>query len=238
MVNYLARFLPRLSEVIQPITKLTRKDQAWIWGEEQDRAFTEIKKLVTQAPTLMYYDVDKPLIIQCDASKQGLGAVLLQDGKPVAYASRALRDAETRYTQIEKEMLSIVWSLERFDQYTFAKHTTVQRDHKPLEALMKKPLSKAPKRLQGMMMRLLRYDVDVIYRKGADMHLADMLSRAFLPETSTEQHEFEYVNATKHLPIKAERLKQIQEATNQDETLQTLQKVIIHGWPDLWFTTM
>ena len=232
MVNYLARFLPRLSEVIQPITKLTRKDQTWTWGKEQDRSFTEIKKLVTQAPILMYYDVNRPLTIQCDASEKGLGAVLLQDDKPVAYASRALRDAETRYAQIEKEMLAIVWSLERFDQYTFAKHTTVQSDHKPLEALMKKPLSKAPKRLQGMMMRLLRYDVEVRYRRGADMHLADMLSRAYLPETSTEQHEFEYVNATKHLPVTAERLKQIKEATNQDETLQTLRKVIIQGWPE------
>ena len=71
-----------------------------------------------------------------------MGAVLLQDGRPVVYASRALRDIETKYAQIEKEMLAIFWSLERFHQYTFGKHIVVQSDYKPLESLMCKPLSK------------------------------------------------------------------------------------------------
>ena len=80
-----------------------------------------------------------------------------QDGRPVVYASRVLRDTETKYAQIETEMLAVVWRLERFHQYTFVKHIVVQSDLKPLESLMCKPLSKAPRILQGIM-HLMKYD--------------------------------------------------------------------------------
>ena len=89
--------------------------------------------MVTEAPILNYYDLSSPLAIQCDASQKGLGAALLQNQKPVANASRALTDTETRYAQIEKEMLAIVYALEKFNQFTFGRHVTVYSDHKPLE---------------------------------------------------------------------------------------------------------
>ena len=92
--------------------------------------------LVTLAAVLTYFDVNKPLTIQCDSSEKGMVAVLLRD-------SRALREAETRYAQIEKELLAIVWSLERFQQCTFGKLTVIQSDHKPLGSLTRKPLSKS-----------------------------------------------------------------------------------------------
>ena len=78
-----------------------------MWGPEHEKSFTNVKKLVTLAPVLTYFDVNKPLTIQCDSSEKGIVAVLLRD-------SRALHEAETRYAQIEKELLAIVWSLERF----------------------------------------------------------------------------------------------------------------------------
>ena len=93
-------------------------------------------------------------MIQCDASSKGIGSVLLQNDRPVAYASRALTDTETRYATIEKEMLAVVFSFEHFHQYTFGRHTVVISDHKPLEMIARKPLSKAPKRLQGMLLTL------------------------------------------------------------------------------------
>ncbi|KAK3737844.1 hypothetical protein QZH41_004781 [Actinostola sp. cb2023] len=151
-VNYLAKFLPKLSDVMLPIRELTRKDVEWQWSEKQEKAFAEVKRAVTEAPVLRYYDPKKDLEIQCDASQSGLGATLMQEGKPIAYASRALSECETRYAQIEKEMLAIVYSLEKFHQYTFGRLVKVQSDHKPLEAILKKPLSRAPQRLQGMMM--------------------------------------------------------------------------------------
>ena len=77
-------------------------------------------------------------------SQKGLGAALLQDGRPIAYASRSLSDTEQRYAQIEKEMLAIVFALEKFNQYTFGRHVRVSSDHKPLESIPSKPLAVAP----------------------------------------------------------------------------------------------
>ena len=231
-VNYLAKFLPKLSDVMEPIRQLTRKDVPWNWGSPQKKVFDMIKNLVKDAPCLKYFDSTKPLAIQCDASEKGLGAALLQNGLPICYASRALTDVETRYAQIEKELLAIVFALERFHQYTFARHVIVSSDHKPLESILKKPLFKAPRRLQGMLMRMQQYQVTVVYKPGKEMHLADTLSRAFPSgnEDASPQEEFEQINLVNYLPITNDRLSQIRENTSC-EALQLLKEVILKGWP-------
>ena len=215
MVTYLATFLPKLSTVMEPIRRLTKQDVEFKWSEEQDKAMDEIKKLVTTSPILAYYDPKKELVIQCDASSTGLGAVLLQDGKPLGYASRALSATECEYAQIEKECLAIVFSLERFHQYTFGRRTIIHSDHKPLEMIVRKPLHKAPKRLQGMILRLIQYDIEVVYKKGKEMYIADTLSRAYLPEDIHHRDHFSKINAVGHLRIREERLKQLKLQHNQ-----------------------
>ena len=124
----------------------------------------------------------------------------MQGGQPVACASRAMTDTETRHAQIEKEMLAIVFSLEKFHQYTFGRHTNVESDHKPLEAILDKPLSAAPRRLQGMMLRIQDYDITVKYKKGKEMYVADTLSRAYVTTSQNMQEEFEHVNMVSFLP--------------------------------------
>ena len=104
-----------------------------MWGKKQDEAFTEVKTKVTQAPVLAYYDCKKLLQIQCDASMNGIGSVLMQDGHPISFASKALAPTESRYAVIEKEMLAALFSLKKFHQYTFGNRTTVFSDHKPLQ---------------------------------------------------------------------------------------------------------
>ena len=232
--NYLAKFLPQLSDVMEPIRQLTRKDVPWNWSNPQQTAFEKMQHLVKNAPCLKYFDSSVPLVVQCDASEKGLGAALLQNGQPICYASRALTDVETRYAQIEKEMLAIVFSLERFHQYTFARHVTVHSDHKPLESILKKPLYKAPRRLQGMLMRLQRYEVHVIYKPGKLMYLADTLSRAFPAPNGdpSPQEDLEQINMVKYLPISDHRLTEIRESTARDESLQLLKDVILNGWPE------
>ena len=89
-------------------------------------------------------------MIKCDASEKGFGAALLQEGQPVAFASRTLTDTKTRYVQIEKEMLAIVFAAEKFNQYTFGYSVIVQSDHKPLGIILKTSLFSAPTCLQGM----------------------------------------------------------------------------------------
>ena len=188
---------------------------------------------MSTAPVLSYYDPKIELEIQCDASKKGLGAALLQNGKPIAYASRTLTDTEQRYAQIEKEMLVIVFSLEKFNQYTYGRHMKIQSDHKPLESILKKSLACAPRRLQGMMMRLQKYDYEVRYERGKNMHLADTLSRAYLPSTAhPTATEFENINAATSLPISTTRLREIQQATEVDEILRPLKNTILRGWPE------
>ena len=232
MITYLAKFLPRLSTIMEPIRRLTRQDCNWEWGEEQETAMSQLKRLVTTAPLLAYYDPAKKLTIQCDASSTGLGAALMQEGKPLAYASRALSDTEVGYAQIEKECLAIVFSLERFHQYTFGRETTVLTDHKPLETIVKKPLHKAPKRIQGMLLRLLQYDIEITYRRGKEMHIADALSRAYLSDGNDRQGQFSQINAIKHLPIGQSTLQKLRVTTDADNTMQVLKETILNGWPD------
>ena len=229
-VNYLSKFLPKLADGMEPIRRLTRKDVQWRWTQVEEKALQEVKKLVTEAPVLSYYDPSSELTIQCDASQRGLGAALLQNQN--AYASRALTETETRYAQIEKEMLAIVYALEKFNQFTFGRKVTVHSDHKPLEAILKKPLACAPRRFQGMIMRLQKYDIEVQYERGKDMHIADFLSRAYLPSTDHPQMaEFEQENMASFLPISDLRLQEIRNETDKDETLQILKSVILQGWP-------
>ena len=100
--------------------------------------------MIVTAPVLAYYDVSKPVVIQCDASQTGLGAALLQEGCPVAYSSRVMTPTEQNYAQIEKELLAIVFACEKFDQYIFGRSdVVVQSDHKPLEPYSRNP-STAP----------------------------------------------------------------------------------------------
>ena len=174
--NYLAKFLPKLSDVSEPLRQLTRKENDFSWSEIHDKAFDDIKKLVSSRPLWKYYEPGKSLVLQCDASEKGLGASLLQDGKPIAYASRALTTTETNYAQIEKELLAIVFGVERFHQYTYGRKVIVDSDHKPLETIFGKPLASAPRRLQKMFMRLQRYDINIQYKKGSEMYLATRLA--------------------------------------------------------------
>jgi len=135
-VQYLAKFLPRLSEMTGPLHELTRSDSVWFWGHSQSKAFEDIKASLSSTPVLRYYSLDDPVEIQCDSSSHGIGAVLLQRGQPVMFATRALSSAGTRYAQIEKELLAIVFACTKFDMYIFGRsNVLVETDHKPLEIL-------------------------------------------------------------------------------------------------------
>ena len=98
------------------LRRLTHKDEPWFWTKEQYVAFDKIKEAVTSAPVLKYFDSSKPTEESGDASSQGLGFVLTQEDHPVTYASRALTQAEQRYSQIEKELLALVFGLEHNHQ--------------------------------------------------------------------------------------------------------------------------
>ena len=153
-----------------------------------------------------YFDVfpKSELIIQCDVSQFGIGPALMQNGKPLAYASRALTDTESRHAIIEKEMIAIVCTLEKGHQFTYGRPVVVHSDHKPLHAITKKPLDGAPKRLQSMLIRALVYDIEVEYLEGKKMLLADTLNRAYINNTQSRESEFESVDVVNYLPMLAD----------------------------------
>ena len=147
---------------------------------------------------------------KCDASEKGIEAALLQDGQPIA-----LTDAETRYVQIEKEMLVAMYAFEKVNQYTYGRPLTVESDHKPLQLIMMKPLRHAPKQLQGMLLRVQKYDIEVIYKPGPQMYLADTRSKANLSNTENTQEEFEQVTAIHFLPMSEARHEQSRDTRTQ-----------------------
>lgn len=115
----------------------------------------------------------------------------MQDGHPIAYASRALTDTEKNYAQIEKELLAIVFSAKRFHQYFYGVRVNVQSDHKPLETILRKPLGTAPSRLQRMLLQLQRYNLNVIYTPGKELQIADTHSRAMTHEQQGQYDIFD-----------------------------------------------
>ena len=132
MVNNLKKFSPVLSELSESLKRLCKSGDEWAWESEEQNAFEAIKQVIMTLLVQTYFDKTKKHTIQCDASKKGLGAVLLQESKPVMYVSRALTKTEQRYSNIERELLVIVFALERLNHYTFGRTITVQSDHQPL----------------------------------------------------------------------------------------------------------
>ena len=114
MVNYLSKFSTRLSELAELIHELAKERVPFNWGPEHDEAFNLIKKELTAAPILAYYNPKKPMVLQTDASCKGLGACLLQNEKPVYFASKALTEMQKGYVAIELESLAVAWAMENF----------------------------------------------------------------------------------------------------------------------------
>ena len=237
MVQYLAKFMPGLSDMTLPLRELTKSEVEFTWQSTQKDAFEKVKQAVSSTPVLKYYSATDELTIQCDASSTGLGAAILQQGQPVAFASRALTPTEQRYAQIEKECLAIVFACKKFHMYVFGRHVRVQSDHQPLESIMKKPLEAAPARLQRMLLQLQKYDLDVVYKKGREMLVADTLSRAVV----NSEESLATVNAlrsvsecepTLTLNVRPDNCARIKEAVAKDPAMQRLKEFIELGWPE------
>ena len=179
MVTYMGNFVPHLSHDTEPFRAMLKQDSVFHWDQMANSSFQKIKNLITKtvAQPLRYYDRTKPVVVQADASQPGLGTYLLQEGQPITFASKSLTDTETRYANIEREFLAIVFSCQWFKMYILGRLFTVESDYKPLEMIHQKSLASTPPRLQQMLLQLQRYDVAIRYKPGKEMLLADALSQ-------------------------------------------------------------
>ena len=239
MATYCAKFIPNFSDVSLPLRELTKKNIPFQWGPEQDRAFNEIKTLLTSDQVVAYFDQAKETELVTDASPYGLSAILSQkspgqeDRRVVAYVSRSLSDVERRYSQTEKEALAIVWAIERLHLYLCGAHFTLHTDCKPVELIFGNASSKPPARIERWNLRLQGYDFSIAHTKGI-LNPSDFLSRHPNVSDADRQDTLaeDYVNfLVGHAVPKAMSLSEIQQATKEDNTLQYLAEVI-RG--DIW----
>ena len=235
MINYLTKFLPKLSSESKSLRELLKDDVEFIWEAQQEECFKNLKKILREDATLAYYDVDKAVTLQVDASKSGIGACLMQQGKPIFYASTSLTQTQQRYAQIEKEMLAVVFACKRFHDLIYGKPTNIHTDHKPLQAIFNKSLADAPPRIARMMLGLQKYKLNVSWKPGKEMFIADALSRNYIDEEDEELNSEEFdieVNAmVKNLPVSAAKYTEFQTETSKDPEAKKLKEVLLKGWP-------
>ena len=233
-VNYLAKFLPNLAEYTKPLRECCRKNTEFVWEASQQKAFETIKQCVRDAPTLSYFDPGKRITISADASAHSLGAVLLQEDKPVEFAAKSLTDCQQRYSQIEKELLAVVFAVKRFKYYCYGSDlVSVETDHKPLIGLMKKDISSLSPRLASMRLELLSYSIELVHKPGKSLVLADTLSRSC--PAGTLLHEdlgTDPLLQVCSVVIRSEEVNgKYVRATENDEELSVVLKLVQDGWP-------
>ena len=131
--------------------------------------------------TSQHFDPQKEIIIECDASQKGLGACLLQDGKPVNFSSRSLIDAEARYCNLEREVLAAAWAVNHYRQYVYGRRFKIVSDHSPLQQIIKKDIRDATTWLQRLLLQCQGFDFTIEYKKGVEMLISDYLSRCVPP---------------------------------------------------------
>ena len=180
LFSYYRKFIDNFAKIVAPITNLLKKNCIFQWGDEQQRAFDDIKSRLCNPPILAHYSHDSSMVtrLYVDASGVALGACLMQgreNMKPVVYASRRLSEREEKYSITEKECLSIVWSINVFRHFIWGRKFQIVTDHKALCWL--KDRKDVSGRLARWSLSLQEYDFDVIHCSGKSNVVADFLSR-------------------------------------------------------------
>ena len=256
-VNYLSKFIPYLStnrKPLQDLLKHSSVDAEFLWLDTHTEAFIKLKTAICKYVTLKYFDSSLPIYIECDTSKKGIGVVMLQPDSaientsksdvpnnlhPVFYASKTLTDTESNYSNIECEMLGVVFSILHFMHFTFGWKVHVITDHKPLITFFRKNLHATSPRLSGMLVQILDYNIEFHHQEGTKMHLSDALSRLNTHDSDVEKSKAKPVadfNITTHdveilTGFKSLSLYQIQRKTEHNADMQLLKQHVSDGFP-------
>ncbi|MCH80642.1 retrotransposon protein, partial [Trifolium medium] len=174
LTGYYRKFIKDYGKIAKPLTDLTKKD-SFIWSEKACSAFEALKKCLTTAPVLALPNFDKDFIIECDASGGGIGAILMQDKRPLAYYSKALGIRNLTKSAYEKELMAVVLAIQHWRPYLLGRKFLVSTDQKSLKQLLQQRMVTADQ--QNWAAKLLGYDFDIVYKPGKLNKGADALSR-------------------------------------------------------------
>ena len=244
LMNNLAAYIPHLADKVSSLRELIKKDVPFVWHEDHQRIYDDLKRCIGSESCLSYYHPQKETVLEVDASQNGLGACLLQDNKPVAFASKTLTPTQSAYSNIERETLAIVNGVTNFHTYLFGKPFVIITDHEPLLMIHSKPLKSAPPRLQRLLVKIPGYDFQLVYRPGNQMIIADVLSRLPNPEINDEipldvtvddimlEVDDENACSIDLINFSINKRMQLREMSTADHTLCALQRVVYSGWPD------
>ena len=181
LINYFGRLIPNFTQKMGPISALRNTKAKFLWTQECNDAFESLCREVASSPVVQPYDPEKEATLWTDASQNCIAAVLTQNQHPVIFISRTLSKAETRYSNIEREALAIVWAITRLKHFLAARYFTVATDHRPLENLFHPskpvPVNKTSPRIARWTLLLMQYDFNIKYVAGKDIPHADALSR-------------------------------------------------------------
>lgn len=242
-VSFYGKFCKNLSTRLAPLFKLLQKNVKWEWNGECQEAFDDCKREICSRRVLTHYDESKDITVTCDASDDGLGAVLSHcingQERPVLFASRALTKAEKNYPILHREALAIVFAMEKFYRYVFGRRVKIVTDHKPLESIFGERKSKpavAASRLQRYIVRMSIFDFEISAIKGKDNAIADCLSRlpckGDVSEKDEDEAKFVSINSVSKQDAVNLNLKLVQRETAADEKLKVIVNFVKTGWPN------
>ena len=252
IINYLNKFSPGMSEACEPLRKLMSSKATWTWNASYQQLFDKAKSLIKAEMCMKFYDDTKPLYLKTDASGLRLGAAQLQLSNntncpkdtapdntilcPIAFASKSLTGAEQRYSNMECEALGILHGLEKFHHYCFGREVLVITDHKPLVLIFKKDVATLSQRIQHILLKIHQYRVQVIYKPGPDIFIADWLLRHNHVEGKDQPIKgmelwVDVIQTTTDM-LECLSMTDLQQASSQDSHIQKLKHFIITGWPN------
>ncbi|BHF61136.1 hypothetical protein SprV_0100410700 [Sparganum proliferum] len=248
LISYYSAFLPSLHDVRAPLNRLLQKDAPWCWSPDCEKAFAQLKSMLSSDLLLTHCDPTLPIVVAADASNHGVGAVIshtFPDGseKAIMHASRTLTPAEKNYGQIEKEALALVFAVKKFHKLLYGRHFTLLTDHKPLLSIFGSekgiPVYSAS-RLQRWATILLGYDFDIRYCRSTDFGQADALSRLISNQQEPEEDTViaaisieddvrrQLSDAIRGIPVTAA---DIRRATGRDPVLRQAITYVQTCWP-------
>ena len=240
LLNYYGKFIPNLATVLAPLYRLLQKDTKWNWGRDQQEAFKCAKELLQSSTLLVHYDPKRQLVLTCDASPFGVGAVLahiMDDGseRPVGYASRSLFQAEKGYSQLDKEALAIVFGVTKFNSYLYGRPFTIYSDHKPLMYLFSEHKgipTMASARVLRWAVTLSAYQYSIRYKPGSEVCHADALSRLPIPSSDTDCIPGSIIGLIDFMSSTPMSSELVKKHTQRDPVLSRVCQFVLKGWTE------